>query len=83
MIRLTNISKRYGDNEILRGVNLEVANGEVCVLLGPSGGGKSTLLRTINGLETFDADRSMSVEFNSRREPVPIAIRLCSRFDGE
>lgn len=55
MIRLTNISKRYGDNEILRGVNLEVANGEVCVLLGPSGGGKSTLLRTINGLETFDA----------------------------
>lgn len=54
MIRLTNISKRYGDNEILRGVNLEVANGEVCVLLGPSGGGKSTLLRTINGLETFD-----------------------------
>lgn len=54
MIRLTNISKRYGQNEILRGVNLEVANGEVCVLLGPSGGGKSTLLRTINGLETFD-----------------------------
>ena len=40
---------------VLRGVDLAVAKGEVCVLLGPSGGGKSTLLRTINGLESFDA----------------------------
>ncbi len=54
MIRLNEITKRYGQMEILRGVTLEVASGEVCVLLGPSGGGKSTLLRTINGLETFD-----------------------------
>ncbi|MBL8814695.1 MAG: amino acid ABC transporter ATP-binding protein [Planctomyces sp.] len=54
MIRLSEITKRYGQMEILRGVTLEVASGEVCVLLGPSGGGKSTLLRTINGLETFD-----------------------------
>lgn len=54
MIQLHNITKRYGRTEVLRGVSLAVARGEVCVLLGPSGGGKSTLLRTINGLETFD-----------------------------
>lgn len=55
MIALKNIYKRFHDNEVLRGISLEVKKGEVCVLLGPSGGGKSTLLRTINGLETFDA----------------------------
>ena len=55
MIELTNIVKRYQQHEVLRGVSLRVADGEVCVLLGPSGGGKSTLLRTINGLESFDS----------------------------
>jgi ABC-type polar amino acid transport system ATPase subunit len=54
MIALNNIHKRFHGNHVLRGVTLEVKKGEVCVLLGPSGGGKSTLLRTINGLETFD-----------------------------
>ena len=55
MIVLTNLVKRYQQHEVLRGVSLTVADGEVCVLLGPSGGGKSTLLRTINGLESFDS----------------------------
>jgi ABC-type polar amino acid transport system ATPase subunit len=55
MIELTQIVKRYQQHEVLRGVSLTVADGEVCVLLGPSGGGKSTLLRTINGLESFDS----------------------------
>ena len=55
MIKLTQIVKRYRQQEVRRGVSLTVADGEVCVLLGPSGGGKSTLLRTINGLETFDS----------------------------
>jgi len=55
MIELTNIVKRYQQHEVLRGVSLTVADGEVCVLLGPSGGGKSTLLRTINGLESFES----------------------------
>lgn len=61
MIALRNIHKRFAGNHVLRGVSLEVAKGEVCVLLGPSGGGKSTLLRTINGLETFD-DGSIQVD---------------------
>jgi len=54
MITLSQIVKCYGSTQVLRGVSLSVAPGEVCVLLGPSGGGKSTLLRTINGLESFD-----------------------------
>jgi ABC-type polar amino acid transport system ATPase subunit len=54
MITVTDIHKRFGAAEVLRGVSLSVRRGEVCVLLGPSGGGKSTFLRAINGLETFD-----------------------------
>jgi ABC-type polar amino acid transport system ATPase subunit len=57
MIELTDIYKRYNDGEVLRGISLSVQRGEVCVLLGPSGGGKSTLLRLINALETFDRGR--------------------------
>ena len=57
MITLTDIHKRYGDTDVLCGISLAVQRGEVCVLLGPSGGGKSTLLRTINGLEQFDSGR--------------------------
>ena len=57
MLDLIDIHKRYGDTLVLRGVSLSVKKGEVCVLLGPSGGGKSTLLRMINGLETFDQGR--------------------------
>ncbi|MCA9187388.1 MAG: amino acid ABC transporter ATP-binding protein [Pirellulaceae bacterium] len=57
MIELEDIHKSYGETEVLKGVTMNVRRGEVCVLLGPSGGGKSTLLRTINGLESFDRGR--------------------------
>ncbi len=54
MIELIDVHKSFGNTAVLRGISLTVRKGEVSVLLGPSGGGKSTLLRTINGLETFD-----------------------------
>lgn len=54
MIRVTDLVKSHGPNRILDGVTLEVHRGEVTALVGPSGGGKSTLLRCINGLEVFD-----------------------------
>ncbi len=57
MITITDLTKRYGANDVLRGVSMTIERGEVSVILGPSGGGKSTLLRTINGLETFDSGR--------------------------
>lgn len=57
MVRLQGVHKFFGDLHVLRGVDLEVRQGEVCVLLGPSGSGKSTLLRCINQLETIEAGR--------------------------
>jgi polar amino acid transport system ATP-binding protein len=51
MIRLDGIHKRFGDLEVLKGVDIDVAKGEVVCILGPSGSGKSTLLRCVNLLE--------------------------------
>lgn len=51
MISIQHLSKSFGDNEVLKDVNIEVAKGEVVVVLGPSGSGKSTMLRCINLLE--------------------------------
>ena len=50
MLRLSQVSKRYGDTEVLAPTDLQVPNGETRVLIGPSGCGKSTLLRLIAGL---------------------------------
>ena len=57
MLRACNVHKSYGENEILKGINLEVNKGEVMCLLGPSGSGKSTFLRCINHLEKINAGR--------------------------
>ena len=54
MICVTNIVKRFGGQCVLDGASLHVQRGEVACVVGPSGGGKSTLLRCINGLESFD-----------------------------
>ena len=51
MLKLEGIHKRFGNLEVLRGVDLDVAKGEVVCVLGPSGSGKSTLLRCVNLLE--------------------------------
>lgn len=53
-ISLSNVHKRYGPRTILGGVNLEIPAGEAVVIVGPSGGGKSTLLRCLNGLALVD-----------------------------
>jgi polar amino acid transport system ATP-binding protein len=51
LLRLEGVHKRFGKLEVLRGIDMEVARGEVVCVLGPSGSGKSTLLRCINLLE--------------------------------
>jgi len=57
VLRLEGVHKRFGKLEVLRGVDLEVARGEVVCVLGPSGSGKSTLLRCINLLEPPEGGR--------------------------
>lgn len=54
VLRLENIHKSFGENEVLRGIDLEIHSHEVLALIGASGSGKSTLLRTINLLEQID-----------------------------
>ncbi len=55
IIEMRGVGKRFGKFEALKGIDLDVAAGEVVVLLGPSGSGKSTLIRCINLLEQYDA----------------------------
>ena len=57
LVRAVNVTKAFGKNEVLRGIDLDVHDGEVVVLLGPSGSGKTTFLRCINQLETIDGGR--------------------------
>jgi len=57
MIACQGVRKFFGSFEVLKRVNLEVERGEVLCIVGPSGGGKSTFLRTLNGLEKFEAGR--------------------------
>ncbi|MGO0577595.1 amino acid ABC transporter ATP-binding protein [Ornithinimicrobium panacihumi] len=54
MVEAHGVRKRFGHVEVLKGIDLEVRNGEVCCLVGPSGSGKSTFLRCINHLERLD-----------------------------
>ncbi len=57
MIRAEDVHKRFGALEVLKGINLSVAAGQVVAIIGPSGSGKSTFLRCINHLETIERGR--------------------------
>jgi polar amino acid transport system ATP-binding protein len=57
MIEIRDLHKRFGELEVLKGINTTVEEGEVVCLIGASGSGKSTLLRCVNGLETYEAGK--------------------------
>ena len=70
MIKIRNIHKSFGANNILRGIDLDITKGEVVVILGPSGSGKTTFLRCLNALEQpeqgtieFDNAAPLKVDF--------------------
>lgn len=56
-LKAENVQKKFGDNVVLKGLDLDVKEGEVVVIIGPSGSGKSTFLRCMNGLEKANGGR--------------------------
>ena len=63
IVEIKGLRKRFGTNEVLKGIDLSVKRGEVIAIIGKSGSGKSTLLRCINGLEVFN-EGTLSVDGN-------------------
>ena len=71
VLEVRNVKKVFGDNVILRGIDLDVQKGDVIVILGPSGSGKTTFLRCLNLLEKPDEG---SMVLNGREYNLRITI---------
>ena len=72
MLSVKNVRKRFGDREVLRGIDLEVEKGDVVAILGPSGSGKTTFLRCLNFLERADEGEMI---FDGQRLDLPHTAR--------
>lgn len=79
MLHVQNIHKSFGQNEILKGVDIEISQGDVVVILGPSGSGKTTLLRCIEFLEQADKGQltvdNLTVDLHSAKKKDIHAVR--------
>jgi len=87
-----NLRKSFGDNEVLRGLNLDIRNGEVIAIIGPSGCGKSTFLRCLNCMEDptsgsifFDGDdiADVRVDINKHREKIGMVFQQFNLFNNK
>ena len=78
MIEIRNVSKWYGQTQVLKGCSTRVDKGEVVVVCGPSGSGKSTLIKCVNGLEAF-AEGSITVDGVSLGDPKTDLPKLRAR----
>ena len=88
-VTLNQVIKKFGETQVIHGVDLDIKDGELCVFVGPSGCGKSTLLRMIAGLEQTSAAQSQSgIVMSPRRILRIVGLRwfpkLCalSTYDG-
>jgi polar amino acid transport system ATP-binding protein len=88
-LRLEHVNKSFGEHEVLRGIDLELADHEVVCLIGASGSGKSTLLRCINLLEPLDSGRILlggeeitrrGVDVNAVRRRIGIVFQAFNLF---
>ncbi|HMQ40951.1 MAG TPA: amino acid ABC transporter ATP-binding protein [Paracoccus sp. (in: a-proteobacteria)] len=89
MIEIENVRKSFGPLEVLKGIDLTVANGEVLTVIGGSGSGKSTLLTCINGLEPIQAGKitvdgtevhARSTDLNKLRQKIGIVFQQWNAF---
>ncbi|PKO44719.1 MAG: amino acid ABC transporter ATP-binding protein [Betaproteobacteria bacterium HGW-Betaproteobacteria-3] len=74
LVEIDELRKSFGTNEVLKGITLQVAAGEVIAIIGKSGSGKSTLLRCINGLEVFQSG-ALTVDGKPLLHNNPVAMR--------
>jgi polar amino acid transport system ATP-binding protein len=81
IVDVRGLRKRFGANEVLKGIDLAVRPGEVVAIIGRSGSGKSTLLRCVNGLETFEAG-SLTVAGRALAHGDPKAMRELRQHVG-
>jgi polar amino acid transport system ATP-binding protein len=88
-VRLEGVRKSFGSNEVLRGIDLSLAEHEVVCMIGASGSGKSTLLRCVNALEPVDAGRivvhgremtARGVDLNEARREIGIVFQAFNLF---
>jgi len=79
MISIQNVSKWYGEFQVLKDCTTEVSKGEVVVVCGPSGSGKSTLIKTVNGLEPFQKG-TITVDGIAVNDPKTNLSKLRSRI---
>jgi glutamate transport system ATP-binding protein len=78
LVRVENVNKYFGALHVLKDINLTVSRGEVVVIIGPSGGGKSTLCRAVNRLETID---SGTITFDGH--PLPAEGKALARLRSD
>ncbi|MRI81975.1 ATP-binding cassette domain-containing protein [Aerococcaceae bacterium DSM 109653] len=88
-VKVKGLKKSFGKNEVLKGIDMEVASGEVVCIIGPSGSGKSTLLRCLNRLEEIQggtvtiADKDISnqkIDINKARENIGMVFQQFNLF---
>lgn len=84
MLKIENIHKAFGSNQVLKGVDIEIEKGDVIVILGPSGSGKTTLLRCINFLEKADEGKfsfdDINLEFKHATKRQIFEVRKKTAF---
>jgi ABC-type polar amino acid transport system ATPase subunit len=89
IVEVADLHKSYGGRQVLRGIDAKVERGETIALVGPSGGGKSTFLRCLNGLSSFDAGsvRIAGIPLAAQTRPdapqlLPLRARVGMVFQG-